>query len=43
MKITITPHVGGISDFEDGGFYGLCSDFDQKKENPGRIKKGNEL
>ena len=24
--------MGGISDFEDGGFYGFCEDLDQKKE-----------
>ena len=32
---------GEISDFEDGEFYGFCDDFEQKKENTRRIKKGN--
>ena len=33
--------MGEISDFEDEGFYGFRNDFEQKKENQGRFKKGN--
>ena len=38
----IIRHGGEISDFKDEEFYGFCNDFEQKKENSGRIKKGNE-